>query len=159
MAAFVLDPRLAADTVPLGRFALSLLRLRNDATWPWCILVPRRAGVRELFELSCEDRAALIEEAACVGAVMRRLFAADKLNIGALGNIVEQLHVHIVVRHRADPAWPGPVWGHPAAGAYADAGRREVIDRLQEALAGAALAGGFAPDAPDAPAEPTTAQG
>lgn len=110
-AGFSLDPRLAADTVPLGRFPLSLLLLMNDATYPWCVLVPRRAGIREIHQLAPGDRAQLLAESCHLAERLAARFSGDKLNVAALGNVVPQLHLHHVVRRRDDPAWPHPVWG------------------------------------------------
>ena len=92
----------------------------NDLRWPWLILVPRREGLVELTDLDAADRARLIEEAARRGGLAEGHAKADKINVGALGNVVRQLHVHVVARHSADPAWPGPVWGFGAAVRYAD---------------------------------------
>lgn len=121
-AAFTLDPRLAADTVAVGRLALSRLLLMNDASYPWLILVPERPGLREIFELAVPDRALLIEEIAAAGRALAAALspgrAPDKLNVGALGNVVAQLHIHVVARYRDDPAWPGPVWGRAPARPY-----------------------------------------
>jgi len=110
--AFDLDPRLRSDTVALGESEVSLLLLMNEQRYPWLILVPKRAGLTELDELNPADRAALAEESAAVSRVLRQLFAADKVNVAALGNVVRQYHLHHVVRTLGDPAWPGPVWGH-----------------------------------------------
>ncbi|QLH40278.1 MAG: HIT domain-containing protein [Defluviicoccus sp.] len=108
---FELHPTLAADTRVVGGLSLSLLLMMDDATWPWVILVPQRASIREIHELSVADRAILIDEVAKVSEAMAMLFAPDKLNVAALGNVVSQLHVHVVARFRDDPAWPAPVWG------------------------------------------------
>ena len=115
---FVLDARLAADTLPLGDLALSRVLLMNDARFPWLILVPRRAGLAELLDLSEGERALLMEEAMATGRALRVCAPCDKLNVGALGNIVRQLHLHVVSRVEGDPAWPGPVWGSGAAKPY-----------------------------------------
>lgn len=110
---FELDGRLAADSVPLGRLPLSLVRLQLDARYPWVVLVPAREGVREIHELARDDRRALIEEAAAVAEAMQRALGAVKMNVAALGNVVAQLHV--IARFTDDDAWPRPVWGaHPA---------------------------------------------
>lgn len=111
---FVLDSRLANDCIVLGDFPLCRLLLMNDAQYPWFILVPRRAGATEIYHLSKEDRQQLMDESAELAELMADSFAAKKMNIGALGNIVSQLHIHHVARQESDPAWPGPVWGaHP----------------------------------------------
>ena len=102
----------------------------NDRRFPWLILVPEREGAREIHELSPPDRAVIIEEISGASEALARLFHPDKLNVGALGNIVPQLHVHVVARFAADPAWPGPVWGSGAAVPYA----RQELDDLVATL-------------------------
>jgi len=106
-----LHPTLARDTVEVCRLALCRVLLMRDGRFPWLVLVPERESVREIHELAAADRAALIEEVARVGETLARLFQPDKVNVGALGNVVPQLHVHVVARFATDPAWPGPVWG------------------------------------------------
>jgi diadenosine tetraphosphate (Ap4A) HIT family hydrolase len=127
---FILDPRLHADSIALGRFPLSLLLLMNDRTYPWLILVPQREGIHEIFELAPDDQRQLIEESSHLAATLAALFHADKLNIAALGNLVPQLHLHHVVRFRGDPAWPAPVWGKTPAVPY----RPEQIKTFCEQL-------------------------
>jgi len=109
---FKLHPQLAADCIQVGRLPLSVLLLLNDARYPWFVLVPQRVAVTEVFELSETDQQQLWQESAQLSRFMKSTFHADKLNIGALGNVVAQLHVHHIARFRNDPAWPGPVWGH-----------------------------------------------
>ena len=111
MTAFVLDPQLDADSIEIATLALCMVRLMNDRRFPWVILVPARTGAGEIVDLDAADRAMLIEEIALVSAVMRELFRPTKLNVGALGNVVAQLHVHVIARFANDAAWPGPVWG------------------------------------------------
>ena len=108
---FALDPRLAADTLAVGDLSLSRVLLMNDRRYPWLILVPRREDLREIVDLDAQARAALIEEIAAASRFVRSLPGVDKINVGALGNIVAQLHVHVIGRAVGDPAWPGPVWG------------------------------------------------
>lgn len=131
---FSLDPRLAADTVYLRDDKLSRLLMMNDARYYWLVLVPRRSGASELHDLAPAERARLIEEAAHVGAVLKRLTGCKKINTGALGNIVRQLHMHVVARFETDPAWPGPVWGHsprePFAPELLELRIAELLDRL-----------------------------
>lgn len=110
MITFALHERLANDCAPVGDLPLCRVLLMNDCRFPWAILVPRRAGLVELVDLAPADRARLIEETAQVAAALQKLSGAEKMNIGALGNIVRQLHVHIVGRAEGDDAWPGPVW-------------------------------------------------
>jgi diadenosine tetraphosphate (Ap4A) HIT family hydrolase len=115
---FELHPKLAADTSVIADWPLCRVLLMEDARYFWLVLVPRRAGVTEITELSAEDRTMLMEEAARAGRII-----GGKLNIGALGNIVPQLHLHVVGRYSGDPAWPGPVWGHSPAVPYAEPAR------------------------------------
>ena len=131
---FELDPRLAADTFLVGDTPLSQLLLMNDARYPWLILVPRRSDVTEPFELSETDQAQLWQESMRLGEAMKAHFAADKLNIAALGNQVAQLHVHHIARFHSDDAWPGPVWGIGSAVQYGDAARDALIGELRSLL-------------------------
>src|SRR5262245_61263649 len=131
---FALHPRLAQDTVEVTQLRLCRVLLMKDSRFPWLILVPEREAVREIHELAPEDRAALVEEIARAGEVLTRLFQPDKLNVGALGNLVPQLHVHVVARRATDPAWPGPVWGSGPAVPYEDGEIEELRGRLTAAL-------------------------
>jgi diadenosine tetraphosphate (Ap4A) HIT family hydrolase len=131
-----LHPTLARDTVQIARLRLCRVLLMKDRRFPWLILVPERESVREIYELSAADRAVLIEEIAAVSEALARLFRPDKLNVGALGNVVPQLHVHVVARFTTDPAWPGPVWGSGAAVPYEESELEEIGRRLASALAG-----------------------
>ena len=131
---FQLDPRLAADTFVVGETPLSQVLLMNDARYPWLILVPRRGDVTEPFELSEADQVQLWQESMRLGEAMKAHFAADKLNIAALGNQVAQLHVHHIARFRTDVAWPRPVWGVGAAEPYAPDAALERISSLREVL-------------------------
>ena len=114
---FQLHPRLAADTSFIADWPLCRVLLMNDARYFWIVLVPRREGVIEITELSAQDRAELMEETARAGRILKQAGVA-KLNIGALGNMVPPLHMHVVGRNPGDPAWPGPVWGHSPAVPY-----------------------------------------
>jgi diadenosine tetraphosphate (Ap4A) HIT family hydrolase len=133
---FALHPTLARDTVEVTRLPLCRALLMNDRRFPWLVLVPERAAVREIHELSPADRTALVEEIARASEALERLFHPDKLNVGALGNIVPQLHVHVVARAAGDPAWPGPVWGSGAAVPYPEGEIAEVRARLAAELQG-----------------------
>jgi diadenosine tetraphosphate (Ap4A) HIT family hydrolase len=119
---FAIDPAFLATSEPLGELALCHVRLQADAHYPWIVLIPRQAGARELEDLSEADRITLMAEIVVAGHAVRAAGAAfglavEKLNVGALGNVTPQLHVHVVGRRGDDPAWPGPVWGHgPAKG-------------------------------------------
>ncbi|HQR91509.1 MAG TPA: HIT domain-containing protein [Caulobacter sp.] len=116
MAEFGLDPAFVATSAALGDLPLCAARLQLDARYPWIVLIPRQPGLREIEDLSPADRVALMDEIVMAGAAVRALgFQVDKLNVGALGNVTPQLHVHVIGRRLGDPAWPGPVWGHSAA--------------------------------------------
>jgi diadenosine tetraphosphate (Ap4A) HIT family hydrolase len=117
---FVLDPRLAADTIKVASLPLCDLLVMNDARYPWAILVPRIEGARELHDLSEADRTQVWAETNQVAGAIGSWAGVEKVNIGALGNVVSQLHVHVVGRHAGDPAWPGPVWGHSPRVAYGE---------------------------------------
>ncbi|WP_394239084.1 HIT family protein [Pseudomonas anguilliseptica] len=115
---FALDLRLQQDTVWLGDYPLCSLLLMNDAQYPWFILVPRREDVSELFQLGAADQLQLWRETTALAEVLKGCFAADKMNVATLGNMVSQLHMHVIVRRCEDAAWPAPVWGKHPAKAY-----------------------------------------
>ena len=133
-ASFRLDGRLAADTLPVARLPLCETRLMNDARFAWLILVPRRAGLSELFDLRATERVQLFEELERTAAALRAVAPCDKLNIGALGNSVRQLHVHVIARTAGDAAWPGPVWGHGTRQPYPPAAAQARCTALQARL-------------------------
>ena len=132
-AGFQLDPRLGRDTVFIADWPLCRVLLTDDARFPWLVLVPRRAGLAELDDLDEDDRTRLMHEIQRAMKTLRRVVACDKLNVGALGNIVRQLHVHVVARHTSDAAWPGPVWGHGAAQRYTPEAHDALVARLRSA--------------------------
>lgn len=111
MTTFVLDTKLAKDTLEITTLPLCQARLMNDRRFPWVVLVPARPGLSEIIDLDVADRGRLMEEIALVSSVLRELFHPTKLNVGALGNVVPQLHLHVIARYASDDAWPGPVWG------------------------------------------------
>ncbi len=129
-----LDPRLRGDTLFLADLPLSRLVLMNDRRWPWLILVPRRAGLVELFDLAAEDRAQLDREAVGAAAALKRSTGAEKINVGALGNVVRQFHLHVVARSEGDPNWPGPVWGFGTRVPYDPSEAEALGARLLESL-------------------------
>lgn len=131
---FALDPRLAGDTLPVGDLPLCRLLLMRDSRYAWLVLVPRRSGMVEVADLPPDERAALWREVDAAGDALRTVAPCDKLNIGALGNIVRQLHVHVVARVEGDAAWPGPVWGHGASEAYADGEAERRVEALRARL-------------------------
>ena len=131
---FELDGRLAADTFVLGSTSLSRVLLMNDARFPWLILVPERADVSEPFDLSEADQEQLWQESMRLGGAMKAHFAADKINVAALGNQVAQLHVHHIARFQVDAAWPGPVWGVGRAVPYEAAAVQALMHELRSVL-------------------------
>lgn len=131
---FVLDERLARDTVTLCQWPLSRVLLMNDSRYPWIILVPTRPGVTELFELSVEEAEQLSHESRVLAQWMKHHFVADKLNVASLGNVVAQLHVHHVARFRTDEAWPAPVWGRGEVAPYEEADLVAAVNRYRAVL-------------------------
>ena len=131
---FVMDPRLQEDTFVLGDFPLSRLLLSKDANYPWFILVPRRADISELFQLDDKDQRQLWSETTALAETLKDSFAADKMNVATLGNVVSQLHMHVIVRRRNDPAWPAPVWGNKPAIAYTTEQVANIRQRLKTVL-------------------------
>lgn len=139
MADFDLHPAFAATSHAVGELELCHVRLHDDARYPWLVLIPRADGLVEIEDLSIEGRAALTEEIVGAGAAARAVagvlgLAVDKLNVGALGNVTPQLHVHVLGRRAGDPAWPGPVWGHSAGVPYPEDVRAAAITAAREAL-------------------------
>lgn len=140
MDEFALDPAFVATSHAVIQLPLCEIRLQDDARYPWLVLIPRRPGLRELEDLSPSDRVQLLEETLHAGSAVRAIgstlgLAVDKLNIGALGNVTAQLHVHVVGRRPGDPAWPGPVWGHSPAEPYPAEVRNTAITAARAALA------------------------
>lgn len=133
---FALDSRLQQDTVVLGDFPLCRLLLSKDANYPWFILVPRRADISEVFELQADDQQQLWKETTLLAQALQGAFAADKMNVATLGNVVSQLHMHVIVRRRDDAAWPAPVWGKVPAIEYDRAGLEVIGQRLRAVLPG-----------------------
>ena len=131
---FSLDSRLQQDTLVLGDFPLCRLLLMNDATYPWFILVPRRDVVSELFQLDASDQQQLWQETTRLAETLKDVFAADKMNVATLGNVVSQLHMHVIVRRREDAAWPAPVWGRHPARPYTDEEVAAMRERLRLVL-------------------------
>ncbi len=134
MIAFTLDPHLAGDTAVVGDLDLCRVLLMDDARFPWLILVPRGHDLSELDQLDSAQRARLMDEIALCSDALRDSAEVDKINVGALGNIVRQLHVHVVGRRVGDAAWPGPVWGQGAAAHRTAGDRQALIDALRQRL-------------------------
>ena len=131
---FILHPQLQQDCEQLGRFELCHVLLMRDANYPWCILVPARTDITEIYQLEFADQQQLLRESSYLARTMMTLFNADKMNIAALGNVVPQLHIHHIARHRDDAAWPAPVWGKVAAGVYTPESLAQTVVQLREAL-------------------------
>jgi diadenosine tetraphosphate (Ap4A) HIT family hydrolase len=133
-SAWSLHPQLAHDTVPVGELALSRVLAMNDANYPWLVLVPRRAGIIEIIDLDEPERQVLIGEIAQASAALKSLTQCDKLNVAAIGNVVPQLHVHVVARRKDDPAWPRPVWGATPPRPYAAVELQAFVVALRGAI-------------------------
>lgn len=129
-----MDSRLENDTTPVTELPLSRLVLMNDARFPWLILVPHIVGLIEMHDLPPAEIMQLTKETTTVSRTLQSLTGADKMNIGALGNVVTQLHVHVIARFRNDAAWPAPVWGVGEAEPYDDNAKTELITRLKKEL-------------------------
>jgi diadenosine tetraphosphate (Ap4A) HIT family hydrolase len=132
--AFTLDPRLEAESFPLGRFELCETRLFDDTRFPWLILVPARAGLVEIIDLDEAGRQLLMQEVALAAGALRTLTNCHKLNIAALGNQVRQLHLHVIARFENDGAWPNPVWGRGARVPYEPGTAAKFAERLKAAM-------------------------
>ena len=132
---FYLHPQLTADTVPVGDLKLLRVLLAKDANFPWLILVPRRAGITEMIDLAENDRLQLMTETDTAARVLKSITECEKLNVATLGNVVAQLHVHVIGRRHSDKAWPKPVWGAAPPTAYDPAVRDGFISALRRGLA------------------------
>lgn len=131
---FKLHPRLEADTIDVAVWPLCRVRLMNDRTYPWLILVPQRADITEIHHLHPEDRTRLMHEMSLAARLLETATNAEKMNIAALGNQVPQLHVHVIARFAGDPAWPNPVWGATRPEPYDEATLSHTMRLLQEAM-------------------------
>ena len=134
MAAFELNDRLGGDSDFVVTLGLCQLRLMDDRRWPWLILVPQRAGIEELFELRPLDQALLTFECNLAAEALKKVTDATKVNVGALGNIVRQLHVHVIARRENDANWPGPVWGFGSREPYGANEKKALIDKILKAI-------------------------
>ena len=131
---FALDARLAADTLPVAQLALCEVRLLDDARFGWLVLIPRRAALQEIFDLDADARMQLLAELDLAAAALHAELPSDKFNVGALGNVVRQLHVHLVARRIGDAAWPGPVWGHGTRIPYTPTAGKALCAALRQRL-------------------------
>jgi len=128
---FKLDPRLEADSIPLGNLRICHVRMMKDSSWPWLLLIPQRSNVSELYALSNKELEQASRDTADVSWALKQITECDSINSGALGNIVEQLHIHVIARNEGDTNWPNPVWG--CAGEpteYSKEKRMELINAL-----------------------------
>ncbi len=132
---FALHERLAEDTFPVARWALSRVLLMNDANFPWLILVPERPGLRDLHDLLPNDLATIMDEMVRASRALQGLFKPDKMNVAALGNMVPQLHIHVIARFETDSAWPKPVWGAAPPQPYEQEIAEELVSDLRAAFA------------------------
>jgi len=130
----MLHPRLEADTFLIKQINLCQLRLMNDSRWPWLILVPEIAGAQEWHHLSQQEFEVVQTHLFKLSAILERVTACDKINIATLGNIVRQLHIHIIARREKDANWPGPIWGYGQPVPYETEEAARLIDRLKEVL-------------------------
>jgi len=131
---FQLHPRLEQDSIKIAEFSLSELRLINDSQYPWVVLVPKRADISEVYQLSAADQQLLQQESSLLAKTMAELYLADKMNIAAIGNMVPQLHIHHIVRYKSDIAWPAPVWGKFDAAPYSEQQIEKVTSQIKNAL-------------------------
>ncbi|MCB5203217.1 HIT family protein [Neorhizobium sp. T786] len=134
MKNFRLDERLERDSELVTVLGLCQLRLMKDSRWPWLLLVPQREGISEIFELTPLDQTLLTFETNSVAAALQKATGAKKINVGAIGNIVRQLHVHVIGRSEGDANWPKPVWGYGTAEPYRDGAELQLLNKLIEAL-------------------------
>ncbi len=134
---FSVAPAFKAGSVAVAEWPLCHVRLQDDARFPWLILVPRRPALSELTDLAPEDAVTLWQEVRIAVGVMQALAKPDKVNVAALGNVVAQMHVHVVGRFRSDPAWPGPVWGHGERRPYPAHARAQLLERAGALFAAA----------------------
>jgi diadenosine tetraphosphate (Ap4A) HIT family hydrolase len=131
---FELDPRLDNDTTPITELPLSRVVLMNDARFPWLILIPRIVGLVEMHDMPPAEIMQLTKETTTASRILQNLRGADKMNIGALGNVVAQLHVHVIARFQSDAAWPAPVWGVGVVEPYDETTRDDLIARVKAEL-------------------------
>lgn len=131
---FSLHPQLESDTLFIADLSLSTLLLMNDKRFPWFILVPRKADIKEIYQLESHDQQQLLKEINSVAKWAQVTFKAEKMNVAALGNMVPQLHIHVIARHKMDEAWPKPVWGMGTKIEYLEAEAKNIIEKMQVEL-------------------------
>ncbi len=133
---FELHPQLAFDTSVIGHFPLCIALLHKDNSVPWVILVPKKADLKELHHLPMQEQQQFLLESQAVSQALEATFAPDKLNLGALGNMVPQLHIHHIARFKNDIAWPGPLWGNTAGSFREPSVQQALVEQIQQAIAG-----------------------
>lgn len=131
---YELHPQLKQDTIRIGEFELCEVLLMNDMRYPWLILVPKRENKAEIYQLTEQEQQRLSIESSFVSKAMSVLFSTDKMNIAALGNMVEQLHIHHIARFKTDATWPKPVWGIGQAEPYSEMAKNAMLSQLIQAL-------------------------
>jgi len=131
---FSLDKQIEADTFPVADFTMCSLRLMNDSRWPWLILIPKKAGAEELFDLSPSQQEQVMREASQAGEKLKALTSCTKINTAMIGNMVRQLHIHVIARAQGDANWPGPVWGFGEREPYASPHAQALIAHLRGIL-------------------------
>ncbi len=132
---FILDKRLQADCLPVCDLGLSRVLLMNDSRWPWVILVPRIDMAVEIHHLHTDNQTRLLHETSRVADILAVITDCEKINTGALGNIVRQLHVHVIARNSGDENWPGPVWGYGTRQPYQSDDGNYLLDKIKGYLA------------------------
>ena len=135
---FSLDSAFSNLDFKIGELGLCYLFLSDNSIFPWIILIPKRANVKEIIDLSKEDQHLLMDEIEVISKIMKKIFSPDKLNIAAFGNMVPQLHIHIIARYKGDACWPNSAF-NGATKAYADEKRKEMINKVRKILKGALL--------------------
>lgn len=131
---FELNKKLQEDCFFVGDLKISKLLLMNDSNYPWLILVPRQNGLIELTDLSFEDQVEVLREINLVAKILQEKFGADKLNIANLGNVVSQLHIHVIARFKNDAAFPKPVWGALPAKPYEENEAKKLINEIKNSI-------------------------
>ena len=134
MTDFALDARIEADSLHVSDLPLSAVRLMRDSKYPWLLLVPRRINLAEIIDLDAGDQQQLMHEIALASQALREVAPCDKLNVAALGNMVRQLHVHVIARRVGDAAWPKPVWGAAPPLPYPPGVAEALVERIAERL-------------------------
>ena len=132
---FTLHPQFAHDCFELADFPLCKLLLCNDSAYPWFILVPKVSDIKDVYQLDWQQQQQLLNESSLLSELVMQVFDGDKMNVAALGNVVEQLHVHHVVRYKTDVSWPKPIWGQQALTPYTEVELAELKEKLLPKIA------------------------